>query len=229
MRAHREVAETAWSLGTAPGFPLRFRPESNLINVRDVGLRRGNKRCRENKLIWGFTVARSESHCWAWNASRWLREQQPQSHPSTLFTVFSVGLGAAFASLPARLGKSHYTVKCSFTWYVSLFYSAEAVGWMNPESEVGARGRPDPVPGRTHGCPLSGPCPWLHARPPCVRTRASGHRSHGHSTSWLPHFCVLLWEDGGGSHTVLSELNPVWCLALGSGGKRSSELNRALL
>ena len=53
MRAHREVAETAWSLGTAPGFPLRFRPESNLINVRDVGLRRGNKRCRENKLIWG--------------------------------------------------------------------------------------------------------------------------------------------------------------------------------
>ena len=53
MRAHREVAETAWSLGTAPGFPLRFRPESNLINVRDVGLRRGHKRCREDKLTWG--------------------------------------------------------------------------------------------------------------------------------------------------------------------------------
>lgn len=80
------------------------------------------------------------------------------------------------------------------------------------------------------GCPWgSRPCPWLHARPPRVRTRASGHRSHGHSTSWLPHFCALLWEDGGGSQAVLSELNPVWCLALGSGGKRSSELNRALL
>lgn len=28
---------------------------------------------------------------------------------------------------------------------------------MNPESEVGARGGPDPVPGRMHGRPVSGP------------------------------------------------------------------------
>lgn len=55
------------------------------------------------------------------------------------------------------LEKFHYTVKCSFTWYVSLFYSAEAVGWMNTESQVGARGGPDPVPGCTHGLPVSGP------------------------------------------------------------------------
>ncbi|MXQ95630.1 hypothetical protein E5288_WYG009308 [Bos mutus] len=28
---------------------------------------------------------------------------------------------------------------------------------MNPESQVGARGGPDPVPGCTHGLPVSGP------------------------------------------------------------------------
>lgn len=134
-----------------------------------------------------------------------------------------------FASLPAHLGKSHYTVKCSFTWYVSLFYSAEVVGWMNPESEAGARGGPDPVLGHMHGPPISGPCPWPHSPPPHVWTLASGHCSHGHSASWLPHFYVLLWEDGGGRHVVLPELNPVWCLTLGSGGKMSSELNCVLL
>ena len=100
---------------------------------------------------------------------------------------------------------------------------------MNPESEVGARGGPDPVLGHMHGLPISGPCPWPHSPPPRVWTLASGHCSHGHSASWLPHFYALLWEDGGGHHVVLSELNPVRCLTLGSGGKRSSELNRALL
>ena len=53
VRTHREVAEAARSLGTAPGSPLRFRPESHLTDVRDVGRWRGNRRCRENKLIWG--------------------------------------------------------------------------------------------------------------------------------------------------------------------------------
>lgn len=38
VRTHREVAETARSLGTAPGSHLRFRPDSHLTNVRDVGL-----------------------------------------------------------------------------------------------------------------------------------------------------------------------------------------------
>lgn len=142
------------------------------------------------------------------------------------FHCFPLAWALLFASLPAHLGKSH---KCSFTWYVSLFYSAEAVGWMNPESEVGARGGPDPVLGHMHGLRISGPCPWPYSWPPRVWTRASEHRSHGHSASWLLHFYALLCEDGGGRHVVLSELNPVWCLTLGSGGKRSSELNRALL
>lgn len=97
MRAHREVAETAWSLGAAPGFPLRFRPESNLINVRDVGVcEEETKGAETTSSSGGFTMARSESYCWAWIASCSLREQQPQSRPSTVLTVFSVGLGAAF-------------------------------------------------------------------------------------------------------------------------------------
>lgn len=73
---------------------------------------------------------------------------------------------------------------------------------------------PDPVPGCTHGCRVSGP----------------EHRGTVPMDTALPGFLTSMRFAGKTVGAVRQlKLNPVWCLALGSGGKRSSELNHALL
>lgn len=135
--------------------------------------------------------------------------------------MFSVGLGAAFLLFLLILEN---LITLLNVLYLVRFYSAEVVGWMNPESEVGARGGPDPVPGHMHAALCPDPVPG------CTHgCRVSGPEHRG-TVSWTQHFLAsssCARQKMVGAVRQLAQSSLVFGF-LGSGGKRSSELNHSL-